>query len=245
MKTSVKWGPKQWKLRRRGLDYLNFWASSGYDVLWVTLTSAPGSSSVLLRKHFELLRRAACNKWGYDRIEFFCVQTSEGHGVLHLFLAVKCGYGKFYLPFAWLSEKWKQFHGAEQVYVARVRRGGGDRRRLTNYVVAQYCGGQDAVVRVSGSRSLRPFGLMRKSLYKVGQNLRNGNALFAALGGKYYHWRLCGPPDPMGEVKTFGRLCREFWSIQVRRAWEELVASGECSFLGSRYVWWCGSLSVV
>lgn len=83
------WSRKQWLTRRAVLDRLNLWQATGYQCLWLTLTSSPTSSSEQLRRHFQTLKKRMARQLGYEGIEYICVDTREGHGVLHMILAWK------------------------------------------------------------------------------------------------------------------------------------------------------------
>lgn len=83
------WSRKQWVTRRTVLDRLNYWMANGYQCLWVTLTSSPSSPVAQLRKDFQALRKRMARQLGYEGVQYVCVDTREGHGVLHMILAWK------------------------------------------------------------------------------------------------------------------------------------------------------------
>lgn len=83
------WSRKQWVTRRAVLDRLNYWMAHGYQCLWVTLTSSPSSPVAQLRKDFQTLRKRMARQLGYATVQYICVDTREGHGVLHMILAWK------------------------------------------------------------------------------------------------------------------------------------------------------------
>jgi hypothetical protein len=125
-------------------------------VIWVMLSSAQPGGLETLTRHFQRLREEIERKLKYEGLEFLAVKTREGHGVIHGFLAWK-GDRLFFVPQRWLSQTWERIHGARVVWVAAVKRGGTDRRRLSKYVVNQYLANQNALVRLSSS-SQRTFG---------------------------------------------------------------------------------------
>lgn len=84
-----RWSRKQWLTRRAVLDRLNFWQANGYQCLWLTLTSSPSSPAGQLRKDFQTLRKRMARQLGYEHVGYVCVDTREGHGVLHMILAWK------------------------------------------------------------------------------------------------------------------------------------------------------------
>jgi hypothetical protein len=153
------WSDQQCKIRRACIDRIRHWQSHGYEVLWVTLTSGVGAKEgdehrphKKLRRHMQELRRRVADRWGVPGIEYVCVETMEGNGVLHMLWAAKADRGQFYIPYKWLSREWEAIHGAWNVWVARVKEGKSSTRRLSWYIVSQYCGGQDGLVRLSQSR---------------------------------------------------------------------------------------------
>jgi len=85
------WTRKQWLTRRVVLDRLNYWQAHKYQCLWVTLTSSPSSPTDKLRKDFQTLRKRMARQLGFENIQYVCVDTREGHGVLHIILAWKEG----------------------------------------------------------------------------------------------------------------------------------------------------------
>lgn len=151
------WNRKQWMTRRAVTDRLRYWQANGYQCLWVTLTSSPRSSARRLRSDFQALRKRIAREFGFKGVEYVCVDTRAGHGVLHMIWAWKDPVPRkrasFYVPFPWLQNSWSSLHGAFHVNVERI--GGADRdaRALSRYIVAQYCGGQGALVRISQSRA--------------------------------------------------------------------------------------------
>lgn len=153
----TSWNRKQWMTRRAVMDRLRYWQANGYQCLWVTLTSSPRSSAKRLRSDFQALRKRIAREFGFQGVEYVCVDTREGHGVLHMIWAWKDPDARkkasFFVPFPWLQKSWSSLHGAFHVNVKRI--GGADRdaRALSRYIVAQYCGDQKALVRISQSRA--------------------------------------------------------------------------------------------
>lgn len=220
------WTRKQRAIRRTVLDRLTFWVVRGYRVLWVTLTSAPGSSAKRLRTHFQSLRDRIGHTFGYHDFEYVCVDTREGHGVLHMLWAWKGN--EFFVPFRWLQETWKQLHGALFVNVQAVGQTTDDGRRLSRYIVAQYCGGQSGLVRLSQSRCPLPLTRMRK-------------AWFHALHGlqERYEWGHDNLPRMEGDPQEEFR--RAFWSV-YRSGWLDLLDRGSTVAHGVQFAWWDSAL---
>ena len=134
------WSKKQWMTRRAVVDRLRYWQASGYQCLWVTLTSAPGSPLARLRKDFQVLRKRVRREFGFESFEYVCVDTIEGHGVLHMIWAWADPdtrkKASFYIAFDWLQVQWKHIHGAFHVNVKRIGSSDTDARRLSRYIVA-------------------------------------------------------------------------------------------------------------
>ena len=165
------WSRKQWVIRRAVIDRIRYWQSNRYQVLWITLTSSPSSPTDRLRRDFQVLRKRIGRTLRYSNFEYVCVDTREGHGVLHMLWAWRDPNPRkkasFYIPFDWLQKQWTGIHGAFHVRVNRM--GGADRdaRRLSRYIVAQYCGDQNALVRLSQSRMEVCLSRMREALYRT------------------------------------------------------------------------------
>lgn len=143
----------------------------------------------------------------------------------------------FYVPFEWLQEEWKAIHGAFHVNIKRI--GGADRdaRKLSNYIVAQYCGGQNALVRLSQSRMPYPFARMRQALLRRLRSLPerwdDAKNLSDSLDVQERHYTSLGP-----------LVNRLLWAT-FRNAWDSLVRSRCCSAFGVQFAWWGGELQRV
>lgn len=167
----AQWTKQQRQLYVRARAALERWETHGYQVLWVTLTSAPESPKVSLFKQHDKLRKRIIRQFGFD-YERVVVETSEGHGVLHMFWAWRdpdqTRAASFYLPHEWLRQQWKELHGATHINVKRYRAGPDDRLKLSRYIV-QYAAGQEKLVRWSASQ-LRvngmSLGALKKAIYR-------------------------------------------------------------------------------
>jgi hypothetical protein len=170
-------------------------------------------------------------------LEYVCVDTLEGHGVLHMIWAWKDPNPRkrasFYVPFDWLQEQWNGIHGAFHVNVKRIGSADKDARRLSRYIVAQYCGDQDGLVRLSQSRMEVSLSRMREALLR---QLR-------ALPERYIHARALINEGQSSQ--DFGRLFNGwFWAV-FRHAWDDLVRGRSCEAFGVQLVWWGGELQRV
>ena len=227
------WNKKQWVTRRTVMDRLRYWQARGYQCLWVTLTSSPKSSAKRIRADFQALRKRIGRELGFSGMEYVCVDTREGHGVLHMIWAWRDAdqtrKASFYVPFDWLQSSWSTLHGAFHVNVKRIGGADKDARRLSRYIVAQYCGGQNALVRLSQSRMEYPFSKMRAQLLRTIKNLPEryafGNGLTESFKG-----------DELTQASN------QFLWLAFRQAWDDLVKSRSCQAFGVTFVWWDGEL---
>jgi hypothetical protein len=231
-----EWNRSQWKIRRAVLDRLRYWQVHDYDCLWVTLTSSPKSSVKELRKHFQVLRKRIVRELELPHMEYVCVDTREGHGVLHMIWACKVPHGhwqiRFYVDFKWLQNAWKEIHGAFHVNIKRIGGAGHDARRLSRYIVAQYCGGQNALVRLSQSKTDFPLSRARAALLSQIKGLPERyeflNLLARSIDGE-----------------EFDRAANKFLRMHFRQAWDDLVRSRACDAYGVQFVWCDGALQRV
>lgn len=129
----------------------------------------------------------------------------------------------FYIPFSWLQESWKDIHGAFHVNVKRIGGSTTDARRLSRYLVSQYCGDQDGLVRLSQSKPERPMGKMREALRRE----------FKAMPERheFAHTLSHLPPDEFAR-----ELKRALWQ-EFRTAWDSLIRVGSCELFGVKFVW--------
>ncbi len=235
------WTRQQKRVRRVCLDRLRYWQAHGYAVLWVTLTSGvpeDGASPMRgdgrgyqLKEDFQELRRRVADRWNMSPFEYVCIETAEGHGVLHMLWAARVPKAQFYIPYTWLSKEWARVHGAWSVWVARVVDSEKSRRRLSRYIVSQYCGGQDALVRVSQSRLGFAFGKCRKALLKALRDCTDRYLYYGRIKEVF--------------AENLGRVCGQWFFLELRYAWQELLERGECVIFGHRLCWFLGELCEV
>jgi len=84
-------------------------------VRFLTLTTARPGDDRHLSEHFEALVKRIRRRYG--RFEYCKVRTDEGYGVLHLL------YRGGYIPQKWVSDAWREIHGAGVVDVRAVGKG--------------------------------------------------------------------------------------------------------------------------
>lgn len=137
----------------------------------------------------------------------------------------------FYIPFDWLQENWKDIHGAFHVNVKRIGSSSKDSRRLSRYLVSQYCGDQDALVRLSQSRTDRPFAKMREALRKAVRSIPERHEFASTLSHL--------PPEEFRKA-----LNKAVWQ-EFKTAWDSLVRVGSCQIFGVQFVWFGDQLERV
>ena len=210
-----EWTRKQKRGYHRIRSLLFFWESHGFQVHWVTLSTAEDGDGSRLTYNHKRLRQRIEDRLGYRGIEYYQVRTAEGNGVLHVFLAWRPAAGeqarRFWIDQRWLSDQWQSIHGAPVVWIKAYKTGRQSRNRLSRYVISQYVQDQCGYVNMSWSwkRSLGfPIGAVWGVLRKQWQNR---NAL-----------RIMGlqPALPM---------------LILIRTWEDLLA-GQAILMGERIV---------
>lgn len=144
---------RQWELLDRLYPVLEAWLHRRYSVLWVTLTSAPDSPPVA--ESWRKLERRIARR--FAKPFYIAIETTEGFGVLHMFMAFPRKNAKappLFIPVEWLREQWQDIHGAWNLDIQRVGGRGDDAAKLARYAVAQYAAGQSAYKRCMASQDL-------------------------------------------------------------------------------------------
>jgi hypothetical protein len=175
-------------------------------------------------------------------IQYRGVDTTEGLGVLHFLVAVpeevitsKKGW---LIDFAWLQEAWREIHGAFHVNIKPVKAGEGHARRLSRYLVTQYVAGQDALVRMSGSRSELALPRLRAMWRRLVMDHRNKYVIpsFDRDAGDRMEVAAIGSDD--GGV----RAMRCEWWRKYREGFVTLMARGSVDLWGDHYLLHGGEL---
>jgi hypothetical protein len=112
----------------------------------IELTTAVGGDAGQMQIHFRRLIRSVSRKYGYGPIEYCGVQTTEGNGVIHVFVASKVR-KTFWIDQGWLSDEWAKIHGAPIVYIKDIS-SGTHAKQAAQYVAGQYVAGQRGNVRL-------------------------------------------------------------------------------------------------
>lgn len=233
----ISWTRKHFRTRAACRDFLLHCDRRGFPSFFLTLTSSVSSDRDCLRSNFQALRKRLARKLDLEPGEIlYCgVDTSEGHGVLHLLVAVPPGRGRssrFLVSVEWIRAAWEELHGARQFRIVPIRRGPKSARCLARYIVAQYVGGQDALIRLSRSRVGGCSARLRSAFLRhVMTDPR-----------RYSHWvHRCGlAAAPVAAATRTGEawilLMREAWWQTFHSGWQSLVTSGMASVFGQRVV---------
>lgn len=129
----------------------------------------------------------------------------------------------FYVPFDWLQANWKDIHGAFHVHVKRIGGSSKDARRLSRYLVSQYCGDQDGLVRLSQSKPERSFSQMREALRRAVRTMPERYEFAATISDL--------PPADFDVA-----FKKAIWQ-RFQTAWDSLVRVGSCELFGVQFVW--------
>lgn len=154
-KSRKPWNKKQkrifWAIETR----MDIWSSYQMQIRKLELTTADGGNPAAMRANFHRLLKRIGKTLGYCGIDYIGVQTAEGNGVIHVFVAW-AGRETFWIDQDWLSDTWLQIHGASIVWVKAIN-SGGHRRSAASYVASQYVAGQSGAVRLFTTRRYANF----------------------------------------------------------------------------------------
>lgn len=216
LRSRVRWNRGGWtRQQKRCFNRLTSWCfeAKSRDCLLnrVDLTTAPGGNADLLRRHLQELRRRVERELGFNGVEMFVVEPTEGNGVLHMVWAWSGG-RDFIIDQRWLSKQWRRIHGAPIVFIRRMRLSKEDIRRVGRYFALQYLSDQrGALKRISWS--------WRRSRFAIGKAWAFMVKAYRSRS-KFSTW--CGVSSDLVDVS--------FSDLLV--AWEELLEHESC-MLGS------------
>ena len=239
------WSRQQKRAFQRLRSVLTYWTVSGYQVNFMTWTTAKGGSAENLAYDLQRLKQIVENRWGFEKIEHIQIRTSEGNGVMHALWAWRDENPKghrpklFYIPYKWLSAEWLRIHGAWDVCIEKVRLSNKDCKRLSMYCVSQYVAGQSGFVRMSWSWG-RIFGFPLVGAWCLFKK-------WGLWGGNYFNytyskWRykaflslwddfLSGLSVSLGKCKvsmSFFRMCYVDYGALHWRAMLQALIQGYC-----------------
>lgn len=129
---------KQLRSYHRILSFQTEREGHGSQLLRVDLTTVKGDDSSKLADHCEELLRRVKRVYGYD-VKALKFYTPEGGGVIHGIWAIDSKLA-VYIHQEWLSAEWEKIHGAKVVYICRIGRGAGHRKRVAKYLIGKYLG---------------------------------------------------------------------------------------------------------
>jgi hypothetical protein len=231
VKPKRPWNKKHRKAKRLLGDLLLFWQRMGWQRHFLTLPSAPESSGKLLRKHFQTLRYRSERHCGWERnsIKYRCVDTEEGHGVLHIIQALPIAPSAFWMDYGLLGQWWQELHGARQIRTIKIGDGYDHAGKLSHYIVRQYVGDQDLTVRTSGSRLPMDFTRFRQRV----------KALVFEDSGRYEMpeaaFLKTVPWDDPSFQDLYAAWRGSLWRLTDRIA-KELLLTGSTTLYGRQYV---------
>ena len=187
---------------------MHYALESGFTLLWITLTSAPGSDFELLAYHHQQLRQRVERKLGFKGLQHFQVKTMEGHGVLHVLWAYKSAPGgrakPFYIPQAWLSRQWEELHGAHRVWVKAVQAGESSKRKLSKYIISQYVSNQAGYVNMSWSW-WRTFGFPLRAVWGIfSRRYQDYRELISVWERVFAGWSVRAGPEGWISLRSIG-----------------------------------------
>lgn len=184
------------------MSFLEYFIYHGYQLLRVDFTSSPESQYSKLSSNFKSIIKKIQKKYGYD-INFFCVKTKEGYGVLHTILAIKDSKA-VWIDQEFLSKEWEKLNKAKIVSIKRMKVGDGDKKRVSKYFVSQYLSDQKGFDRYSYSWwKFMPIG-------KIWNDFKENTKKY----NKYYQW-----------VRGGGLIFFEF--KEIINLWKKLICLGE------------------
>jgi len=225
------WTKKHRKAKRLLGDLLLYWQRLGLQRHFLTLTSAPESTGALLRKHFQNLRYRSERHCGWQRnsIKYRCVDTEEGHGVLHIILALPIAPNAFWMNYGLLGEWWLELHGARQIRTIKIGDGYEHAGKLSHYVVRQYVGDQDLTIRTSGSRLPMNFTKFRKDVRSL---VFKGSDMYEIPEASFL--RTVSRDDPNFQ-DLYSSWRSSLWRLSERTA-NELLLTGMTTLFDRQYV---------
>lgn len=158
----------------------------------MTLTSSPISKWRQINPHFQVLRKRIDRKFG--NIEYIKFRTNEGYGVLHIL------YLGPYIPQKWLSQNWKEIHGAKIVDIREIK----GEKRIARYLISNYLVNQ-TFVRMSwfsGWVCKGFVGIWKKFVKRYGYPLCI-EKLTLFLGSPVLFWKQLGLFPELGSITPY------------------------------------------
>ena len=241
LKPRRKWSKKHSSCKRTVQYLLLHWMRQKRQCHFTTLTGSPTSNPKELRYHWQLLRRRIETylAWPRGSIHYRCVDTEEGHGVLHIVLSLPIAPKAFWIDYSVIRGWWLELHGAVQFRTDEIGIGQDHAARLSTYIVSQYVGNQDLSIRTSGTRLPLKFTAIsthvRRSIFGVGGIASAG--AFAMPEAAFLSYPEFAKSDAYAteEYQAARRVWRlAMWQLH-RRVMADLLLTGTAQLFGKQY----------
>jgi hypothetical protein len=241
MPAKRKWSKKHSSCKRTVQYLLLHWMRQKRQCHFTTLTGSPLSNPKELRYHWQLLRRRIETylAWPRGSVQYRCVDTEEGHGVLHIVLSLPIPPKAFWIDYSVIHGWWLELHGAVQFRTDEIGIGQDHAARLSTYIVSQYVGNQDLSIRTSGTRLPLKFTAIsthvRRLIFGVGGSASAG--AYAMPEAAFLRSPEFAKPDSFAtdEYKAVHRVWRSaLWQLH-RRVMADLLLTGTALLFGKQY----------
>ncbi len=251
LKPKRKWSKKHSSCKRTVQYLLLHWMRQKRQCHFTTLTGSPLSNPKELRYHWQLLRRRIETylAWPRGSIHYRCVDTEEGHGVLHIVLSLPIAPKAYWIDYSVIRGWWLELHGAVQFRTDEIGFGQDHAARLSTYIVSQYVGNQDLSIRTSGSRLPLKFTAIsthvRRLIFGVGGVASAG--AYALPEAAFLRSAEFAKPDSFAtdEYQAVRRVWRSaMWQLH-RRVMADLLLTGTAQLFGKQYSLLNGSVVIL
>ena len=241
LKPKRKWSKKHSSCKRTVQYLLLHWMRQKRQCHFTTLTGSPSSNPKQLRYHWQLLRRRIETylDWPRGSIHYRCVDTEEGHGVLHIVLSLPIPPKAFWIDYSIIRGWWLELHDAVQFRTDEIGIGQDHAARLSTYIVSQYVGNQDLSIRTSGTRLPLNFTAIsthvRRLIFGVGGSASAG--AYAMPEAAFLGLPEFAKTDSFAteEYQAARRVWRcAMWQLH-RRVMNDLLLTGTAQLFGKQY----------
>lgn len=241
LKPRRKWSKKHSSCKRTVQYLLLHWMRQKRQCHFTTLTGSPSSNPKQLRYHWQLLRRRIETylDWPRGSIQYRCVDTEEGHGVLHIVLSLPIPPKAFWIDYSIIRGWWLELHDAVQFRTDEIGIGQDHAARLSTYIVSQYVSNQDLSIRTSGTRLPLKFTAIsthvRRLIFGIGGTPSAG--AYAMPEADFLRSPQFAKVDSFAseEYQAARRAWRSaMWKLH-RRVMSDLLLTGTAELFGKEY----------